>query len=238
MGFFSNWSAALSEDAAATVLKRPVRGRKNVKGRGAPRRKSMADQCNIEALETRQMLTVVVANSVTLPTALATQVSSGSAVVAEVNAVHNDLFSATQNLPLIGSSITTTLKSLTGSYTGSSIQTAFTNALGHSLPGGSSTATVVLYDTTLNSGTSTNPNQADIDLEFKGTLLSATLNPSFNLGLPGVGLSVSGKLQANVTYDMKLYLVATTAGFYIERRWHFPSAPRDFRQRERWVSSS
>ncbi len=59
------------------------------------------------------------------------------------------------------------------------------------------------------------PNQLDINLEFTGTLLNGNQSGAFNLGLPGVGLSVNGNLQENLTYDVKVDLVVNSGGFYI-----------------------
>ncbi len=99
-----DWQAAMAHDVAASISKRHVRGRKNVKGGGPRRRKSCADQRNVEQLESRQMLTVL-PNSTVLPSGLAGLVHGGVNVTAETNAVHDKLFAATSNLPLIGSSI-------------------------------------------------------------------------------------------------------------------------------------
>jgi hypothetical protein len=240
MNSFFNWRSALAEDAAKH-LKRSSRGRKNRKGNQRRRQRLLASPHHVEALETRRLLTAL-PNSDTITGQLQEYLQQGGNVPAEIQYVENNVFSSTSNLPLIGSYIATgqalantvftnlgnTIKTnvlggLTGTPTGTAVQNAFSAALGHSLPSGS--VSVALIDTTNTPG-STTPNQVDINLTFTGNLFSAAVNPSFDIGLPGLGLKFNGTVNANVAYNVSFGLVVSVApstpqGFYI----NLPTTP-------------
>ena len=168
-----------------------------------------------------------------------TLVKNATAVVNEVNALHDKIFGALDNLPLVGSalknagggasdalsSLSSTIKSdlnaMSGTITGVTIQNAIFAALGPTglnvLPSSVHTASdvpITLKDT---DGNTANAEEVDLNLDIQGNLFTATLNPDFNLGLPALGLTVNGQIKAQVSYDIKLNLDASTAdGIFLD----------------------
>jgi Ca2+-binding RTX toxin-like protein len=159
----------------------------------------------------------------------------------EVIKVDNKLTSAIGKLPLVGDGIknaiggpndtfltlATTIRDAlntlhsAANITGVDLQNAIFTALGPSganvLPSSVTTASqvpIVLEDL---DGTAADAEQVDFNLELKGTLFSTMLNPDFDLGLPALGLSVNGTVQAQLTYDIHLdFAVNATDFFYID----------------------
>ncbi len=193
----------------------------------------------IEELEGRLLLSTV-PNTTPLHTGLDTLVITATDVVSEANALHDKVFGALDNLPLVGSAlknaaggasdalntlstdIKSALNAMSGTITGVTIQNAIFAALGPSglkvLPSSVATASdvpITLEDTDGN--VANGAEQVDLNLDIKGNLFTATLNPSFKLGLPGLGLKVNGQIQAQVSYDIKLNIDANaTDGLYVD----------------------
>jgi Ca2+-binding RTX toxin-like protein len=193
----------------------------------------------IEGLERRVLLNGVVPNTTPLHTGLDTLVKNAVAVVTEVDSIHDKIFNTLDNLPLVGSAlkdasggandafdavsakIKAGLNAMSGAITGVTIQNAIFAALGPAglkiLPNSVASASdvpITLEDT---DSDSSNAEQVDLNLDIQGNLFTATLNPDFKLGLPGLGLKVDGKIQAQVSYDIKLNIAANTSdGLYLD----------------------
>ena len=164
-------------------------------------------------LEGRLLLSTVPIGT-QLPPALASAVLTDSPVLAEVGAVHDKVFAALQNLPLVasaldsvsnglsdnikslGTEITTALNTLNPTMAGISIQTALTAGLGAAgLDAG--TLTVQLDDS---SGGNT-PDQVNMGLEFEGDKNTANGMIS-NTGPTTVGTySVFAEFDGNNDYN-------------------------------------
>jgi Ca2+-binding RTX toxin-like protein len=107
-----------------------------------------------------------------------------------------------------------------GTITGTDIQSALFTALGPSgagiLPSSITSAAQVPVSLSDTDGTTSDAEQVELDLDFQGNLFTAALNPGFDLGLPALGLSLDGTIQAQLSYDAKLDIgLDATNGFYI-----------------------
>ena len=160
-----------------------------------------------------------------------------------VDGIHDKLAGPLGGLPLVGNAlkdavdagadtfddvagaIESRLTAIAGlvTITGEELQTAIFAALGPN-PGGldvlpDSVATaadvpVQLFDVR---GAATDAEEVLIDLSFGGTLFSAPLDPSFDIGLPGLGLSVTGTITAQASYAINLKIGANVDdGFFVD----------------------
>ncbi|MCY2928621.1 MAG: calcium-binding protein [Planctomycetota bacterium] len=57
---------------------------------------------------------------------------------------------------------------------------------------------------------------AQFDTTISGTLINASFSPNFDVGLPGLGLTVNGTVNTTVTYTFLLNLGVDAGGFYID----------------------
>lgn len=200
----------------------------------------------IETLERRVLLSTVLPNSAALNTGVQTIVQTPSQLQHahdEVDSIDQQLSKVIGDLPLVGNAMSSAihtandafngvsakvqsaLSSLSGDATvhGTDIQNAIFAALG---PGGlnilpasitsASNVPIQLVDTDGN--TSNGAEQVNFNLDLQGNLFTTSLNPQFNIGLPGLGLAVtSGTIQAQASYDIKLNIDANaTDGLYID----------------------
>ncbi len=213
----------------------------------ASRATRAATQMLVEEMERRVLLSAtLVANTTPLNTAsgevqtVLQTVSKLDDLASEIIKIDSQFSEVIGNLPLVGDgvknaiggandkfkSVATTienaLKTLSGaSVTGVDVQNAIFTALGPSganiLPSSVASASevpITLYDT---DGTASNAEQIDMNLEIKGTIFTAALDPGFNLGLPGLGLALDGTVQAQLNYDVHLDIgVNSTDFFYID----------------------
>jgi Ca2+-binding RTX toxin-like protein len=154
----------------------------------------------------------------------------------EVVKVDSQLSSVIGKLPLVGDGVknaiggandkfkgvATTIKNALDTLhsattvTGEDIQTALFTALSAAgiLPASITSASqmpVQLFDT---DGTAADAEQVELDLELKGTIFTAALNPDFDLGLPGLGLSLDGTVQAQLNYDVHIDIGIDTTNFF------------------------
>jgi Ca2+-binding RTX toxin-like protein len=200
----------------------------------------------VEGLENRVLLSIV-PNTTPLNTGsgavkeVVQTLSKLQNLADEVIKVDNKLTSAIGKLPLVGDGIknaiggpndkflalATAIRDALGTLsaaaniTGVDLQTAIFAALGPSganvLPSSVTSASAVPIQLEDLDGTAADAEQVDFNLELKGTLFTAALNPNFDLGLPALGLSVNGTVQAQLTYDIKLDIaVNATDFFYID----------------------
>ena len=57
---------------------------------------------------------------------------------------------------------------------------------------------------------------AGFDMTLRGTLVDHTFTPSFDLGLPALGLKLNGGLKVDLTYEVRLVVGLDQDGFYLE----------------------
>ncbi|HEV8608216.1 MAG TPA: right-handed parallel beta-helix repeat-containing protein, partial [Tepidisphaeraceae bacterium] len=98
------------------------------------------------------------------------------------------------------------------------VRNAFYNALGPSglnvLPtiGGAPAITFNLVDTD-------SDGDADslefVNLDLKGTLVNSTLHPNFDIGLPSLGMAMTGAINIVLGYEFHLKLGVDAGGFYV-----------------------
>lgn len=191
--------------------------------------------CFSEPLERRVLLSNTLSSDVQ---AVVQDASKVTQVFNEVGTVDKQLASVIGNLPLLGNAMSSAIHGATDNFNkvSTAIQSAMTDlqALGsiqdtdieqaiftelgpgklNVLPASVTSAAQILVGVT---GTGS-AQVVTLGLDLQGTLFSASLNPQFNLGLPGLGLAVtSGTIAAQATYDIKLNVgIDTTDGFYLD----------------------
>ncbi|HEX5241768.1 MAG TPA: calcium-binding protein [Tepidisphaeraceae bacterium] len=200
----------------------------------------------VETLERRVLLSTVLPNSAALNTGVQGIVQTPSQLQDahdEIDSIDQQLSKVIGDLPLVGNAMSgaihtandafngvsakvqSALSSLSSDATihGTDIQNVIFAALGPSglniLPASVASASDVpiqLVDTDGN--TANGAEQVNFNLELQGNLFTASLNPKFDIGLPGLKLGVtSGTIQAQATYDIKLNIDANaTDGLYID----------------------
>ncbi|HEV8292874.1 MAG TPA: hypothetical protein VGP94_13160, partial [Tepidisphaeraceae bacterium] len=99
-----------------------------------------------------------------------------------------------------------------------SVRNAFYNAFGPSglnvIPtiGGAPAITLNLVDTD-------SDGDADslefVNLDLHGTLINKTIHPNFDIGLPSLGMALTGGINFEIGYDFHLKLGVDQAGFYV-----------------------
>ena len=183
-----------------------------------------------EELESRTLL----ADPTSLDSTIqAAAMGAGSALQSAIGAIDSELFNVVlgHTLPLVGTAIKaeagtaddqfgplgaalkTQFDALAGKATiaPGDIQSALSTAFGSNL----STVTPVL---TPSPGDSTIANQVQYNMDIKGTLVTSSFKPDFNLGLPALKLSVDGKVATTLTYEFKLDLGFDDKGLYFDTK--------------------
>ena len=158
----------------------------------------------------------------------------------EVDKVHDKLFSVVgHNLPIVGTSLGDAVngaqdafKQVSGflkdklsaiagltTITKADIQNAIFGAFGPGglgiLPGVTTAGDVPIQLVNLD-GNTNDAEEVRLNLSLNGSLFSGSIHPNFDIGLPGLGLSVNGTVKADVTYALHLNIGVNASGFFLD----------------------
>jgi Ca2+-binding RTX toxin-like protein len=158
-----------------------------------------------------------------------------------VDKVHDQIYTVVgHNLPIVGDKLGSAVDTASDAFnkvsgllkdklgalnaiatvTGTDIQTAIFAALGPAgakiLPASVDSASKVPIKLLSNDGDNSKAEIVELDLSVAGNLFTGSIDPSFDVGIPGLGLSVDWKIKASVDYSAHLVLGVDSSGFFVD----------------------